>query len=73
MENNKLKEELTTSMHSEFTVSKEIDLKHKAFSVLTLSGIKDVQQIKYWCSIYEVPIRIVMSYLPEFRVLSEMK
>jgi len=67
------KEELTTKMHAEFTVSKETEIKHKAFTVLTLSGVKEVQTIKYWCEVYQIPIRTVMRFLPEFRVVSEMK
>lgn len=31
-----MKEELTTKMHSEFTVSRETDIKHKSFAVLGL-------------------------------------
>lgn len=68
MENN-LKEELTTAMHSEFTVTKAIDLKHKVFTVLTISGTKNKDQIKYWAEQYQVPLVAVRKYINEFRLL----
>ena len=33
-----MKEELTTAMHSEFSVSNETDVKHKVWSVLSRSN-----------------------------------
>ena len=44
-----MKEELTTAMHAEFTVSKETELKHQAFLLheMELRGIAVTSEILY--------------------------
>jgi hypothetical protein len=65
-----LKEELTTKMHSEFTVSKETDVKHRVYALLTLTGINDKDKIKKYASTYRVTPAQIKRYLPRFKSLS---
>ena len=64
-----LKEELTTKMHSEFSVSVETDIKHRVFSLLTLTGVKNEDSIKKWLSNYDVTLEQVQKYMTEYKSL----
>lgn len=65
-----LKEELSTKQHSEFKVSRATDLKHRCWSVLTLSGTIDRKEIRKWAAIYEIPYQTVRAQINQFKALS---
>ncbi|PQA92744.1 hypothetical protein SAMN05421796_11072 [Chryseobacterium piscicola] len=60
-----MKEELTTKMHSEFSVSVNTDIKHKCFCAL-----KDMQMfsysLEYVCNIYKISKYDIEKYSSEF-------
>ena len=64
-----MKEELTTKMDSEFSVSKETDVKHRCFCAL-----KDIQSFSYStervCALYNVSPEQIERYKAEFLALS---
>lgn len=59
-------DELTTKLHSEFTVSTEVDIKHRVFSLLTLTGVKDNNKITKYLELYELTIKDVDKWKGEF-------
>jgi len=65
-----MKEELTTKMHSEFKVSPETQLKHRVFTLLSLTGTEDINLIKRWMPLYDVTITDVEKYKQAFKQLS---
>ena len=51
-----MKDELTAKMHSEFTVSEETDLKHRAGCVWGVAGFDaPKEKIEEWAKLYSVP------------------
>lgn len=63
-ENPKYKEELTTKMHSEFTVSAVVEKEHLLFSAVTC--MVDLKySIDEICEIYPVSKEEIQSYLKE--------
>lgn len=60
-----LKEELTTKMHSEFTVSKETEIKHLCFTALNDLSNYDytIQEVS---KIYGVSVAKINEYKAEF-------
>jgi hypothetical protein len=67
MADRKLKDELTTKMHSEFAISSETEIKHRVWALLTLTGAEDNEQIKKWMSSYEVTMSEVEKHITEFK------
>lgn len=68
----RLKEELTEKMHSEFTVDKETDQKHRAGSVWTLLGFDASRKdIEHWASRYGVTYDICMKWKAYWRNLHQ--
>jgi len=65
-----LKEELSTSQHSEFTVSRATDLVHRCWSVLTLAGTTNQEAMKKYAKQYGVPFRAVITNLKRFKALT---
>jgi hypothetical protein len=63
-----LKEELTTKMHAELTVSALTDIKHKVFSVLTLIN-GDLKKAENWVEIYGVTMQDVNHFLNDWKKL----
>lgn len=58
-----MKEELTTAMHGEFTVSRSTEIKHKAFAVWTLLGdIYDVEEITRTAEDYDITYEQAMQH-----------
>lgn len=58
------KEELSTEMHSEFTVSKEVEIQHTAFSALNIYAVnKDLEKVLKW---YDVTKEQLIQHLPEY-------
>lgn len=67
-----MKEELTTKMHSEFQVSKEIDTKHRVFSFfIAVKGISDPKAQKGLMTLYRVTLVQVQKYKEEYKKLSK--
>ncbi|WP_092113496.1 hypothetical protein [Prevotella sp. KH2C16] len=67
-----LKEELTAKMHSEFTVSKETEIKHKAGSMWSVAGFDcDGTTMKEWCGFYGITPQQALKYKDYWRKLSE--
>ncbi|RWX00929.1 hypothetical protein [Flavobacterium cerinum] len=64
------KEELTTKMHSEFTVSNDTDKKHRAFSAITSMRSLDYS-IDQVAELYNVSKNDIEKYLPEYDLLTE--
>lgn len=64
-----LKEELSTKQHSEFKVSRATDLKHRCWSVLTLSGIINRAEIRKWAGMYGIPYQTVRKHIISFKKL----
>jgi len=60
----RLKEEFTTDMHSEMKISKELEEKHKAKCVWTLTDGTE-ENIKKYCSLYKISYEKVMKYKPQ--------
>jgi len=60
------KEELTTAMHSEFSVDKETETKHRVFSLLTLCGTDNPEKWDKWMPGYNITKTDVESYIDEF-------
>ncbi len=68
----KLKEELTSKMHSEFTISKETEVKHKAGSMWSVAGFDcDDVTMKRWCISYGLTISQAMKYKVYWQKLAE--
>ena len=63
-----LKEELTTKMHAELTVSALTDIKHKVFSVLTLIN-GDLKKAENWVETYGVKMEDVNHFLEDWKKL----
>lgn len=61
-----MKEELTTKMHSEFTIDQETELKHRAFSALQSGADLETASRRY-----DVPIEIIKKYEPEYNELNQ--
>jgi hypothetical protein len=61
-----MKEELTTKMHSEFTVSAEIEIKHNVFSVLSVVEYNNKDGLKKYADFYGVTLSDVNKYKDEF-------
>lgn len=59
-----LKEEFTTDMHSELTISKETAEKHKAECVWKLTDGTE-KSIKELCSLYKISYEKVLKYKPQ--------
>lgn len=61
-----LKEELTTKMHSEFTVSAETEIKHRAGCVWGMlyreKMTNDKTQLSYECKLYGISVEQAMKY-----------
>jgi len=49
-----MKEELTTKMHSEFTVSPEIEIRNRVFSVLTMADYSNKPELWKYAKMYDV-------------------
>jgi len=58
-----LKEEFTTDMHSEMKISEELEEKHKAECVWTLTDGTE-ENIKKYCKLYQISYDKVMKYKP---------
>lgn len=68
----KLKEELTSKMHSEFTISKETEVKLKAGSMWSVAGFDcDEATMKRWCKAYGITISQALKYKGYWSKLSE--
>ena len=66
----KLKEELTSKMHSEFTISKEAEVKLKAGSMWRVAGFDcDDVTMKKWCDAYGITSQQAMKYKDFWRKL----
>ena len=66
----RLKEELTTAMHSEFTVSKETDKQLRVGSVWKLVGFDaPKEEVEYWASRYGVTYYLCMKWKSYWRNL----
>jgi hypothetical protein len=63
------KEELTTKMHSEFTISKETEIKHLCFTALNdiLNYGYAIQEVS---KIYGVSVDQIKQHKPEFDKLN---
>ena len=61
-----MKEELTTKMHSEFTVSAETETKHNVFSVLSVVEYSNKDGLKKYADFYGVTLSDVDKYKDEF-------
>jgi len=62
-----MKEELTTAMHSEFTVDAETDLKHTCFAAL--GCIADGMKAETAIEIYEIEMEELKKNLDEYNRL----
>ena len=60
-----MKEELTTQMHSEFSISEETDIRHRCFCAL-----KDIKDFSYTlekvCVLYNVTPKQIETHKKEF-------
>ena len=65
----KLKDELTTKMHAEFEVDPETEIKHRVFSLLSLTE-GDLSQADRLLNTYNVNIEDVKKYLLEYKELT---
>lgn len=66
------KEELTAKMHSEFTVSKETEIRHKAGSMWSVAGFdSDEGTMKRWCDAYGITIQQALKHKAFWEALSE--
>lgn len=54
MKDKKYKDELTTEMHSTFTVSEETDIRNKVFSILTFVDYDDKVKLEYYAKEFEI-------------------
>lgn len=67
-----LKEEFTTKMHSEFTISKETDIKLKAGSMWSVAGFNcDGETMEKWCKAYGITIQQAMKYKDYWKKISK--
>lgn len=58
-----MEDELTAKMHSEFTVSKRIEIKHKAMCVWMIAGINaDSKTLSRWCKTYGITEKNAMKW-----------
>ncbi|MGV8944869.1 MAG: hypothetical protein ACOH1N_00440 [Lutibacter sp.] len=64
-----MKEELTTKMHSEFTVSPETEIKHSVFAVLTLINYSDKEKLAEYAKLYRVTIDDIEMHKDEYFAL----
>lgn len=62
-----MKEELTTAMHSEFTVDAETDLKHTCFAAL--GCISDGMKVETAIDVYEIERKDLEKNLDEYNKL----
>lgn len=68
----KLKEELTTKMHSEFNVSMDTEIRHRAGSLWSVIGFdSDKATMKKWCISYGLTISQAMKYKVYWQKLAE--
>lgn len=63
----KMKEELTTEMHNEFTVSRNTEIKHIAFCALGIYGASGDLNLVLRC--YSVTKEQLIEHLPEYNRL----
>ena len=69
-----MKEELTTKMHSEFTIDAETEIKHKAFCVWDSVGIDATEsEIKTESESYGITPEDALKWKDYFFALSEDK
>jgi len=69
-----MKEELTTKMHSEFTISAETEVKHRVFTLLTVLGSDNIflnPKFLYYANLYNVKIEDVKKHIDEFDELNK--
>lgn len=58
-----MEDELTAKMHSEFTVSKRIEIKHKAMCVWMIAGINaDSRTLSRLCKTYGITEKNAMEW-----------
>jgi hypothetical protein len=67
MADRRMKDELTAKMHSEFTISRETEIKLKVFSLLTLTGTEDMVKIKKWLNDFGVTMTDIEKHITEFK------
>lgn len=69
-----LPDELTEKMHSEFKVSAETEIKHKAMSLWTLCGYnKNDQDVDKYCKLYGITKEDALKWYDYWKELSERK
>jgi hypothetical protein len=65
-----MREELTAKMHSEFTISKQTEIKHKVFCAL--SDVKEFKySIKEVCKLYGITEKDIDLYRNEYLDLTK--
>ena len=68
-----MKEELTTAMHSEFKVSEETDIKHRAMNVWYYGMYKTEEEIKEACKTYGLTYEQALEWKDYFLTARELR
>ena len=75
MENDNIKlpqgDELTEKMHSEFQVDAETERRHRVFTLLTLTGTEDWNDIKVWAERWNIPMDDVKEFIEDYKLLRD--